>query len=105
MPFLPYREPVKLASVEEIPETLRTRGVDAVLLVTDANLRRAGVTAPLEEALRGAGIREEDIPHMARYAAKEANPLYPVPLETDARELEGFYFAVMPKENKGEKTE
>ena len=74
MPFLPYREPVKLASVEEIPETL-------------------------------AGIREEDIPHMARNAAKEANPLYPVPLETDARELEGFYFAVMPKENKGERTE
>ncbi len=37
------------------------------------------------------GIREEDIPMMARYAAKEANPLYPVPVLRNARELERYY--------------
>ena len=40
-------------------------------------------------------IREEDIPKLARYADREANPLYPVPVLMDARELEGFYYQVM----------
>lgn len=40
------------------------------------------------------GIRQEDIPQMARHAAKEANPLYPVPVLMDAGELEQFYYKV-----------
>lgn len=36
-------------------------------------------------------IREDDIPKLARYADKEANPLYPVPVLMDAEELENFY--------------
>ena len=40
------------------------------------------------------GIRAEDIPRMARFAAKEANPLYPVPVLWNARELERFYHEV-----------
>ena len=42
-----------------------------------------------------AGIRQEDIEQLARYADKEANPLYPVPKLMDAKELEQFYYAVM----------
>ena len=42
-----------------------------------------------------AGIRREDIPQLAAYAAKEANPLYPVPVLMNAAELEPFYYAVM----------
>ena len=38
------------------------------------------------------GIREADIPKMARHADREANPLYPVPLLMDTRELEQFYY-------------
>lgn len=41
------------------------------------------------------GIHAEDIPHMAKLAAKEANPLYPVPVLMDARALEQFYYDVM----------
>ncbi len=37
------------------------------------------------------GIQTEDIPKMARHAAHEANPLYPVPKLMDARELSQFY--------------
>lgn len=37
-------------------------------------------------------IREEDIPKLARYADREANPLYPVPVLMDAKELEAFYY-------------
>lgn len=36
-------------------------------------------------------IREEDIPALAKYAAKEGNPLYPVPVLWNARELEEIY--------------
>ena len=41
-------------------------------------------------------IREEDIPKLAHYADKEANPLYPVPVLMDASELERFYRILMP---------
>jgi len=40
-------------------------------------------------------IREEDIPKLAHYADKEANPLYPVPVLMDAKELEKFYHLLM----------
>ena len=42
-------------------------------------------------------IWEEDIPKLARYADKEANPLYPVPVLMSAKELEQFYYMLMEK--------
>ena len=47
-------------------------------------------------------IKEEDIPKLARYADKEANPLYPVPVLMDAKELEKFYYTLI--ENTGNET-
>lgn len=41
------------------------------------------------------GINEDDIPEMAMHAAKEANPLYPVPVLMGAHELEQFYYQIM----------
>ena len=38
-----------------------------------------------------AEIKEEDIPRLAKHAAKEGNPLYPVPKEMDEKELETIY--------------
>ena len=40
-------------------------------------------------------IQETDIPKLAHYADKEANPLYPVPVLMDASELEKFYHLLM----------
>lgn len=37
-------------------------------------------------------LREEDIPKLSRYADKEANPLYPVPVLMNAEELQQFYY-------------
>lgn len=45
-------------------------------------------------------IKEEDIAKLARYADKEANPLYPVPVLMDAKELEPFYYQLMEKQKK-----
>ena len=39
-------------------------------------------------------IQEEDIPVMASHADKEGNPLYPVPVLMDKRELEKIYYEV-----------
>lgn len=40
-------------------------------------------------------IREKDIPKLARYADREANPLYPVPVLMNADELEIFYYMLL----------
>ena len=50
----------------------------------------------IPEKLRG--IREEDIPTMAHHADREANPLYPVPVTMDAKQLEKYYRMVAEKE-------
>lgn len=50
---------------------------------------RMGIPAKLK------GILPEDIPVMAAHAAKEANPLYPVPVLMEAQELEEFYYRIM----------
>ena len=42
-------------------------------------------------------IQETDIPKLAHYADKEANPLYPVPKLMDASELEKFYYMLIPE--------
>ena len=68
-----------------------------ILAIREINARM-GIPATLP------GIREEDIPIMARHAAKEANPLYPVPKLMDARELERFYRMVASKKERINKT-
>lgn len=40
-------------------------------------------------------IKDVDIPKLAHYADKEANPLYPVPVLMDKTELEAFYYQLM----------
>ena len=45
-------------------------------------------------------IRFVDIPAMARHAARESNPLYPVPKLMNERELADMYLTLMPKEAK-----
>ena len=42
-------------------------------------------------------ICKKDIPIMAKHADKEANPLYPVPVLMDRKELEKIYLAVRGK--------
>ncbi len=44
-----------------------------------------------------AEIEAADIPKMARHADQEGNPLYPVPVLMNRKELEKIYYAVMEK--------
>lgn len=53
LPFLPYREPKMLRSMEEVAKICGRKGISRVLLVTDPGIRRAGLTGELEEKLAG----------------------------------------------------
>lgn len=44
-------------------------------------------------------IQDVDIPKLAHYADKEANPLYPVPVLMDAHQLEHLYFRLMESDS------
>lgn len=60
-------------------------GAQKFIAAVRALNRRMGIPAAI------AGIEEKDIPKMSRYAAAEANPLYPVPRLWNAKELEALY--------------
>ena len=40
-------------------------------------------------------IKIEDIEKLAKHADKEANPIYPVPVLMDRKELEKFYYQLI----------
>ena len=77
-----------VASESDTPEAGAKKFIRAIRELN----ARMGIPATLS------GIREEDIPTMAKHAAKEANPLYPVPKLMNAKELERFYRMVADKE-------
>lgn len=57
LPFLPYREPKILSSIEELPKQLNDLFVKSVLLVTDIGIRNAGITKALETLLKESKIK------------------------------------------------
>lgn len=59
-------------------------------------IRKMNASMGIPESI--AQIRREDIPTMAHHASRESNPLYPVPVLMDERELAAMYVKLMPKE-------
>ncbi len=57
LPVLPYREPKKLGSTDEIAGELKEKKITSVLVVTDEFLKKSGITAPLEKSLMENGIK------------------------------------------------
>ena len=57
LPILPYRDPILMNDVGELPDTLRKEGIQAVLLITDAGIRSCGLTSSLEKVLAENKIR------------------------------------------------
>ncbi len=68
IPLLPYREPERLQHMEQLPEMFLKHGINKVLLVTDSQLRGAGLTAELEQLLPAGGVE------CAVYDKTAANP-------------------------------
>ncbi len=74
-----------IADKETPPEEAAQAFIDAVIDMK----RRFDIPDTISE------IKEEDIPKLSHYADKEANPLYPVPVLMNAKELEQFYYLLM----------
>lgn len=68
LPVLPYKTPKVLQRVDQVPGLLKSRGIDRVLLVTDASITSLGLTQPLLKALEENGI------FCAVYDGTVANP-------------------------------
>lgn len=113
-----YGVPHGLANAIILPHMLRYYGAACVQPLA-ALARKAGIAPEqtedseacerfilwIEEMNRNFGfptgfsqIHAEDIPHMAGYAVRECNPLYPVPQLLSRRELELIYHQLMRKE-------
>jgi len=57
LPVLPYREPELMKSVSELPALLERLGRRSALMITDAGLRKAGVTACLERLMEASSVK------------------------------------------------
>ncbi|MDD6612405.1 MAG: iron-containing alcohol dehydrogenase [Clostridiales bacterium] len=110
-----YNVPHGLANAVLLPHVLEAYGEAAHEKLTELAIA-AGLVSHAESAKDGAEamihaiqemklrldipdvipeIQEKDIPALARIAAREANPLYPVPVLMNAGQLEQFYYDVM----------
>ena len=80
IPFMPYRTPEELTSLEAIPEKLRELGIGSALLVTDKTLRGLGLTAPLEKAMEEQGVAchvyDRSVPNPTISNVEEAFAMY-----------------------------
>ena len=56
LPFLPYRKPRLAGSVKALPEIIEKHHCSRVLIITDAGVRKLGLTDRLEHSLAKAGI-------------------------------------------------
>ena len=56
LPFLPYRKPKIVGSVKALPEVIQKKKCSKVLIITDAGIRKLGLTRRLEKALVNADI-------------------------------------------------
>ena len=56
LPFLPYRTPKIVGSVKKLPEIIQQEGCSSVLLITDAQITKLGLTKRLEQSFCNAGI-------------------------------------------------
>lgn len=57
IPFMPYRKPTMLTSVQELIRVLKEKNTKSVLLVTDKSIRGFGLTKELEDEVMNAGIK------------------------------------------------
>ena len=56
LPFLPYRNPKIIGSLKAVPDMLKKKKCENVLIITDAGIHQLGLTDRLEKALTDSGI-------------------------------------------------
>lgn len=78
------------AGVAEESENIQVAAEKFIAAIEEKN-KKFGIGTSFAE------IKEEDIPALSKHADKEANPLYPVPVLWNAKELEHFYYELKTK--------
>ena len=68
-------------------------GADAFM----ARIRELKETFSIPDTIKE--IRKKDMERLSKYADKEGNPIYPVPVLIDAKELEVFYNVLRGQDN------
>lgn len=88
-----YKKLAKLAAAAGTAgkDTPEDEAAESFITAIEEMKERFGIGNTIPE------IQETDIPKLAHYADKEANPLYPVPRLMNAQELERFYYMLMEK--------
>lgn len=80
IPFLPYRSPIILDSVKEVPRLLREQKLERVLIVTDMAIHSCGIVEPLKAALDDEGlfytVFDETVPNPTIENVEKARALY-----------------------------
>ena len=56
LPFLPYRNPEIIGSLKAVPDVLKKKKCESVLIITDAGIHKLGLTGRLEKALINSSI-------------------------------------------------
>lgn len=85
LPFLPYRDPKIVEKLTDVPAVLKAEGKVRPLIVTDRNVRGAGLTKDPESALEKEGI------DFSVFDGVVANP---TPVLWDKERLKAAYRAV-----------
>lgn len=80
LPLMPYREPKLIDGFSGVPKVLRKHHITRLLLVTDPGVYSLGLTAPLEQLLKEAGIvcnvYKDTIANPTSANVEEAKDLY-----------------------------
>ena len=80
IPFMPYRRPQTLESVEDVPAVLKGAGASRVIIVTDPGVMKLGLTKHLEAALTAGGVEYavygETVPNPTTQTVADAIEIY-----------------------------
>lgn len=80
IPFLPYRSPALLHSVQEVPALLANKNLNRVLIITDRSIHALGLIDPLKQALEAKGmfyaVFDETVPNPTIQNVENAHRLY-----------------------------
>ncbi|MBQ9832123.1 MAG: iron-containing alcohol dehydrogenase [Clostridia bacterium] len=91
IPILPYRNPVILNSVQDIPKQLKSKEISCVLLVTDKSIRQLGISTQLESLLKDNNIKcviyDETVANPTVKNVEDARALY---IKNNCRGIIGF---------------
>ena len=80
IPLFPYREPKLLDGIDAIPQILKAKNIEKVMLVTDKGIRGLGLTEPLEKVLENSGVPctvyDGTMPNPTSANVEEAREMY-----------------------------